>query len=1231
MSVGCRMTLASRPLPSRTVLPGCLGWGVAVLVLLATLRSGAAALEWRQQPGWREAALAVPATGRPGFTLLAPEDTGIWFTNQLTYERGEANQNLLNGCGVAAGDYDGDGWVDLFFGSCEGPCGLFRNLGGGRFANRTAEAGVEATNQSTKGVVFADVDGDGRLDLFCASLGGPNTLFLNQGGGRFTNATAGAGLSARAGAHSAALADVDGDGDLDLYVANYGENSILRSGGQVSIRMENGRPVVSGRQARRLKLIDGAFVEYGEPDVLYLNEGGARFRAAGWTDGRFQGADGQPLRADPYDMGLSVLFRDINGDTHPDLYLCNDFQTPDRIWINDGRGNFRALPDLALRVTPQFSMGVDFADIDRDGRDDFFVGDMVSRFHRLRLTQLGATNPLASHVGERLDRVQERRNVLAWNRGDGTYADIAWFAGVAASDWTWSVAFLDVDLDGYEDLLTVNGHAYDTQDLDMMERTPEAKGTGMNRQIGKSLRSFPPLSTPNWAFRNRRDRTFAEAGRDWGFHSTNISHGIALADLDNDGDQDVVVSCLWRPPLVYRNDSTAPRVAVRLRGAGANTRGIGARVTLRGGAVPEQSQEIHAGGRYLSADDALRVFAAGAATGGMTLEVTWRSGRRSVVRDVRPNHLYEVEEGAAVPAPAPAGPGAAPAPLFTDASAALGHVHERTPFNDLERQPLLIRMTSQLGPPVGWVDLDGDGLEELVVGASAGGRLGVYRGDGQGGWVRRPGPAGETPRAADVAALAAGPGGLWLSLSGFRTGQPGSLEWLGGPGQPPTGALPTLESGLGPLACADLDGDGDLEIFVGGRVVPGRYPEPATSVLLRWEGGRWQVAAGWSRALQRVGLVSGAVFSDLDGDGAPELVLACEWGGIRLFRREGEELREVTAAWGLDGWAGWWTGVTAGDFDGDGRMDLLAGNWGLNHAAADPGRGGAWLAGGDVDGNGTWDLVEAERDAESGRVRPSRDLNFLSQGMPGLRVKFPRHAAFATADLEAVAPGVAVWQASNMVSVVFLNRGGRFAARALPAEAQWSPVMGATVADWDGDGSEDVFLAQNFFAQRPEEPRQDAGRGLWLRGRGTGDFVAVPGQESGVRIHGEQRGAAAADYDGDGRMDLVVAQAGGATQLYRNAGGRPGLRVRLRGPAGNPAAVGAVVRLQFGESSGPAREVRAGSGFGSQDGLVPVLAAPRPPTAIWVRWPGGAVTTTPLTGQPREVTLEAGGRLTGSR
>jgi enediyne biosynthesis protein E4 len=1210
----------------------CLG----ALYFFSPFQTASASPQWTQREGYREALLNVPVSGRTGFTLLKPEETGLFFTNFVSYDRAEANQNLLNGCGVAAGDFDGDGLCDFYFANTDGPNGLFRNLGNGRFENVTATAGVSCLGQATKGVAFADVNGDGLLDLLTAGLGGPNACFINLGGGRFTNVTATCGISSKAGAHSLALADIDGDGDLDLYIANYGEISILRSGGQISVRNINGKPAITGRYAKRLKLVEGRIIELGEPDALYLNDGKGNFAPVLWTDGRFLNEAGQPLKAELYDMGLSVLFRDINGDGAPDIYVCNDFQTPDRIWINDGSGRFRALPDLALRSTCHFSMGVDFADIDRDGFDDFFVGDMLSREHRLRLTQLGASNPPPHEVGEPGDRNQIRRNTLNWNRGDGTYANIASFAGVDASDWTWSVAFLDVDLDGFEDLLVVNAHAYDTQDLDMHDRAPEQVKQGATMRMGKSLKGFPPLITPNFAFRNRRDRTFEEVGGNWGFNSTNVSHGIALADFDNDGDLDVMVSCLEQPPLLYRNDSTVPRVAVRLRGAAANTRGIGARIKVLGGAVPMQSQEIHCGGRYLSSDDTMRTFAAGSPTNDLTIEVTWRGGRRSVIKGARANHLYEIDERGSVP---PAAPAQQPkvAPLFSDVSGALAHTNIGEVIHDFERQPLLFRSFARSGPGVAWMDLDQDGHDDLVLPASAGAPVAVFRGDGR-GLKRWEGAASATPLTRDltgVASWSAGGGkvSLLAGQSNYRDAAPDIAPLMeikldaANPGGPALTAVKSISSSTsmaGPIAVADLDGDGDLDVFVGGRLIPGRYPEAARSRLFRNDGGVLKLDAANTSALSNAGLVSGAVFSDLDGDGLPELVLACEWGPVRIFQNEKGNLRETTTALGLDKSTGWWNSVATGDFDGDGRLDIVAANWGVNSSWHDPATQPVALFHGDFDGNGSVDLLETEADEKGGFV-PRRDLNWLGAGWPALRSRFATHAAWSVADVpralgEARASAKQL-SVNALASVILLNRGARFETRRLPVEAQWSPVFGVSVADFDGDGSEDLFLAQNFFDMKPEEPRLDTGLGLWLRGDGKGKFAAMSAQESGMRIHGQQRGSAVGDFDEDGRPDLVVMQAGANTKLFRNERARPGLRVRLKGPPGNPSGIGATVGLKFGPRPGPVREIHGGSGYWSQDSAVVVLATPENPDSIVVRWPGGKVTTSVVPAGAREVSV----------
>lgn len=618
---------------------------VSFLPQLAAVFLTASSLGWEGGNGLRWSTLNVPASGKTGFTLLAPTETGILWTNIISEDSVAKHYNMVSGAGVAAGDYDGNGHCDLYFCNRGGENALFRNLGNGRFENATAAAEAACAGRSSTGATFADINGDGLLDLLVNSFLGTNSCFLNLGNGRFTNATRTAGLISRGGSTSLALGDVDDDGDLDLYVAYFGIEAILREGGRLSFNMVNGQPVVTGRHARRLKVVDGQLVELGEQDVLYLNDGRGHFTAVNWAE-FFRDEDGQPISAAPLDFGLSVQIRDIDEDGFPDIYVCNDFQTPDRAWLNDGHGHFRAMPHVALRNMSYASMGVDFADIDRDGRLDFITVDMLSREHARRLRQLSSMPPAGRTIGAIQDREAVPRNALYWNRGDGTYAEIAWLSGLAASDWSWTPIFLDVDLDGFEDLLVSTGSLYDVMDLDAAAASrPAGPGVADSR---KMLSLYPRLENRKAAFRNRGDLTFEDVSQAWGFDSRQVSNGMALADLDNDGDLDVVINCANAAPLIYRNDSVAPRVAVRLKGLPPNTQGIGAKVKLLGGAVPMQSQEMICGGRYLSGDQAMRVFAAGNLTNEMRIEVTWRSGRRTVVSGAKGNRLYEIDEPAAI-------------------------------------------------------------------------------------------------------------------------------------------------------------------------------------------------------------------------------------------------------------------------------------------------------------------------------------------------------------------------------------------------------------------------------------------------------------------------------------------------------------------------------------------------------------------------------------------------------
>ncbi|MST93884.1 MAG: hypothetical protein EXS33_01185 [Pedosphaera sp.] len=1222
---------------------------ISLAVFGVTSWCSGAERSWHDGKGFKCAELGAPGGDQAGFTLLPPKDTGLAFTNSIDEQEGEANRVLLNGSGVAAGDFDGDGRPDLFLCSLEGRNTLYKNLGNWKFKDVTAAAGLVCTNRHTRGAVFADVNADGALDLLVTVSGRGVLCFLNDGHGKFTDATAAAGTASKFGSVTLALADVDGNGTLDLYVANYRTDNI-RDQGQVAISMVRGRMTIQPSLRDRLVIINGEVYEYGDPDTLYLNDGQGHFKPRSWTDGTFLDEAGQPLAEVPRDWGLSATFRDLNGDGFPDLYVCNDYWTPDRIWMNDGQGRFRAIDRLALRHMSGSSMGVDFADLNRTGHMDFLVADMLSRDHRLRKRQSFAQRPAAALVGTFDDRPQVLRNTLMQNRGDGTFADIADLAGLAASDWAWQPVFLDVDLDGYEDVLITTGHRRDVQDLDAAARIkagehPWPEGDGLMEYRGKMMtvqealltenmlnaRQYPRLDSPIVAFRNQGQYRFQETTAAWGFNTLGVHHGLALADFDGDGDLDVVVNNLGAPASVYRNNTSAPRVAVRLTGNKPNTQGIGAKIKLLGGAVPMQSQEVVSGGRYLSGSDPMLVFAAGKSTGDMTLEVTWRNGRVSRLGGVAANRVYEIEEAAAADAP-PARPGGM-IPLFKDVSGLIDHTHFDESFDDYAHQPLLPFKLSQLGPAVAWHDLDGDGHDDLIIGSGRGGALSFFRGDGKGAFVKME-PAAGLALPDDATGLVGwtpepGRRALLVGLASYEeTNHPAvvQVDFTGGVLKV-GGTLPENGSSAGPLAVADMDGDGRLDLFVGGRVLPGRFPEAASSRIFRHDGKRLQPDLENSRALEKAGLVSGAVWSDLDGDGFPDLILACQWGPVRVFKNQAGRLREITAELGLDKFTGWWNSVTTGDLDSDGRPDLIAGNWGLNCAWPASEANPARIFYGNFGPGETLDLIEAGTDPATGIVAPLRMLNSLAASMPSLRARFATHQAYSEASVaDVIGPPLArarEARASTLASMVFLNRGTNFSALELPLEAQVAPVFSVNVADVDGDGHEDVFLSQNFFATRPEMPRLDAGRGLWLRGDGTGKLRALSGQESGVKIYGEQRGAALADFNEDGRIDLVVTQNGAPTRLFQNVTARPGLRVRLAGPPGNPDGVGAVLRLQSGPRPGPAREIHAGSGYWSQDGAVPVMGGTERPTQIVIRWPGGQITTTEIPAGAREITAPA--------
>lgn len=1240
------MGVAARRAPVLALLGGLLG--------AACDRSSVEIPEWRLADGFRWRPLSFEGADGARFRPVSPGRTGVDAATAVSEEARLANRTLVHGTGVALGDVDGDGWIDLYLCLLDGPDVLYRNLGGWRFEDVTERSGAAPEGTVSRGAVFADVDGDGDADLLVAAHGGPNVLLENDGTGVFRRVEA--GFEGAYGSNTIALADVEGDGDLDAYIANYKvrQGDDLFSPSERSLQGQI-RPSADGPGYEVLPPFDEHYrvvgvgggmrrYELADPDEFYLNDGSGRFVRVPFDGGRFVGADGSALRAAPRDWGLVARFFDADDDGDPDLYVANDFGSADGFWLADGEV-FRAASNLALRTTSASSMGVDFADIDADGDTDFVTTEMLAFDHDRRARQVAGVLVPRTPPGRAASRSPAPRNALQLNRGDGTYAEVARAAGVEASGWTWGAMFLDADLDGHEDLLITNGHAWDPLDGD----TQEALRSGrIQIDWRRELGVFPPLELRNLAFRNLGDASFEEAGAAWGFGTEpDVSHGIASADLDRDGDLDVVITRFNEPPLLLRNETGRPRIALRVVGEAPNTAAVGARAVLLADGLPPQTRQVTAGGMYLSGSDPLLVFAAGASDSA-TLRVTWPSGGRRTLR-VGTNTLVEVllpggapgspgEEGSAGP-PRAAAEGLAaggraespPQALLFEIETA-GPTHLESEFDELARQPLLPLELSRLGPGVSWLDVDRDGDPDLVLPSAAGGAAAWRRNDG--GRLSSPRTLGGPAPGDQTTVLSLPRGGepvLVAGISGWEAGTPAELATI-----PPVvrldgGHVPELPStsvATGPLAAADVDADGDLDLFVGGRAHPGAYPRPAGGRLLRGEDGAWAEDAAFARALAGAGMVSGAVFSDVDLDGDPDLVLAIEWGPVRLFLNEAGAFREATGAWGLGDLTGRWNGVATGDLDGDGRPDLVATGWGVNaERRATPERP-LRIRAGDLDGNGLVDIVESRVDAD-GRERPLRDFLVLSEALPFLRRAAPTFEAFAEATVpELLGPrleGAYVAEAVTSSHTAFLNRGGGFEATPLPRAAQLAPAFGVVIADFDRDGREDVFVAQNFLATPQGVERHDAGRGAVLLGDGAGGLTALSASESGVAVYGDARGAAVADIDGDGRWDLAVAQNGGEALVFGGRGGNPGLRVRLVGPPGNPAAVGARVRVVYEDGEGPAREVQAGSGYWSANGRVQVFGLRGRPAAVRVWWPDGSASRVEVPPGSREVVVRAGG------
>ena len=1159
-----------------------------------------------------------------GFTEMNPSLTGVTAKNNIGENEVLENQHLMHGSGIALGDINNDGWVDIYVPRLKEKNILYLNMGDWKFKDVTEEAGVSCPNRYSNGSVFADVDGDRDLDLIVTALGGPNSIFVNDGNGNFSESKLDSKLN-NPGGTSSALADVDNDGDLDLYITNYKRLAMrdslpppVISFANTLMEITNNRWIVLPPFNKEYEAaVKGDILlrfEMAEVDQYYINDGNGNFKLIDITKSHFKDENGDPIRNHLRDWGLMAQFRDINNDTHPDIYICNDFESPDRFWINNGDGTFNLIPKLALRHTSNSSMAVDFSDLNKDGKVDFFVTDMMSQSHVLQKTQMGTMAPTPLGIGEIDNRPQYMHNTLFLNRGDQTFSEISQYSNTHASEWSWGTIFMDVDLDGHEDILIATGHMFDVQDSDSNKKQKDALPKVKSfDEYKRMLLKYPTLELKNIALKNNGNMKFENVGNGWGIGNTkDISHGIATADLDNDGDLDLVINRLNNNVGLYKNNSTAPRIAIRLEGFNNNSQAIGAKIKVKGDDI-YQSREIISGGRYLSGSDPLQVFAANDSF--MLAEIQWRDGTITVIDSLVKNQLYTIRQ---IKRNSIDIVKSKVNPIFKDMSQLLNHTHHEDPYDDFLYQSLLPNRFSQMGPGVAWIDSDFDGDDDLFIASGKGGSIDHFENKDGDSFIPF---SVEKNLQEDVTSIIStvdnnGNQGIIVGNSNFES-QLGAKSSISNFTREEKNNFISLDHMIGSLSQADIDNDGDLDIFAGGRVIPAKYPMPASSILYINENGKYLPDKKNSIVLSKIGLVSGSVFSDIDNDGDADLLLALEWGPITILENNNGILKNITSKLGLDQLKGWWNGIATGDFNEDGLIDIVATNWGLNTKYHFTKSHPRQVYFNDFDKNDVLDIVEAHYDGEFEDLVPERGFSCISNAMPFVREEKQTFLNYAQSTLTDIFGNTLetspYLEANTLESVVLINNGNSFTSYPLPFEAQMSTAMHAGVSDINGDGHEDIFISQNFFTVQKETDRNDSGRGLIMFGDGNGNFEAIPGHMSGIIVYGDQRGAAFSDYNLDGRIDLVVSQNGSKTKLFQNVNSKSGARVILRGPKLNPWAFGAKIQLAYKDGSlGPVREIQSGSGYWSQNSPVQVMGYNKTVSSVKIQWPDGSKTTEPF-------------------